>query len=65
MNKNLEFDATRLLRNMESIASRMRELIVSMPPLELLGYIYSKYLMKAMVEQDVKEESHEDAHQAA
>ena len=60
MNNNLEFDATRLLRNMESIASRMRELIVSMPPLELLGYIYSKYLMKAMVEQGVKEESHED-----
>lgn len=35
-----------LLKDMESIADRMRELIVKMPPHDLLGYIYVQHMMK-------------------
>ncbi|ESC29660.1 hypothetical protein SEEACDC1_03984 [Salmonella enterica subsp. enterica serovar Agona str. SA-1] len=35
-----------LLKDMESIADRMRELIVKMPPHDLLGYIYAQHMMK-------------------
>lgn len=41
-----------LLKEMESISSRMRELIVGMPPEELIGYIYSQRLVKAHKDQD-------------
>ncbi|ENT4933308.1 hypothetical protein ACOBM3_15775 [Enterobacter hormaechei] len=37
-----------LLKDMESIADRMRELIVKMPPHDLLGYIYAQHMMKTM-----------------
>ncbi|HEK2642193.1 TPA: SEC-C domain-containing protein [Proteus mirabilis] len=37
-----------LLKDMESIADRMRELIVKMPPHDLLGYIYAQHMMKKM-----------------
>lgn len=37
-----------LLKDMESIADRMRELIVKMPPHDLLGYIYAQHMLKTM-----------------
>lgn len=40
--------ASSMLRSMEDIASRMRSLIVTFPPLELLGYIYAQRMMKVM-----------------
>ena len=43
--------ADALLKDMESTAAQMRELIVAMPPHDLLGYIYAQYMMKAMKEQ--------------
>lgn len=43
--------AASLLRSMEAIAARMRELIVGMPPHDLLGYIYAQRMMKAMAGQ--------------
>ena len=39
------------LKDMEATAARMRELIVAMPPHDLLGYIYAQYMMKAMAKQ--------------
>ncbi len=45
--------AASLLKDMEVTASRMRELIVAMPPHDLLGYIYAQYMMKAMADQRV------------
>ena len=42
-----------LLKDMEATAARMRDLIVGMPPLELLSYIYAKPLMSATVDQSV------------
>ena len=47
---------TSLLQDMESIAARMRKLIVAMPPHDLLGYIYAKYMMQAMAAQRAVEE---------
>lgn len=44
--------AADLLRDMVAIAARMRELIVAMPPHDLLGYIYSQRMMGAMVGED-------------
>lgn len=44
-----------LLRSMEATAARMRELIVLMPPHDLLGYIYAQYMMKAMSDQSIAE----------
>jgi hypothetical protein len=41
-----------LLKEMESISLNMRELIVGMPPDELIGYIYSQRLLKANVGQE-------------
>ena len=40
--------AASLLNDMEKAAARMRELIVGMPPQDLLGYLYAQYLLKAM-----------------
>ncbi|MEO9090827.1 MAG: hypothetical protein ABI247_10915, partial [Rhodanobacter sp.] len=48
--------ATSLLKDMETIAARMRALIVAMPAHDLLGYIYAQYVMKAMADQDATEE---------
>jgi hypothetical protein len=36
---------------MEAIAARMRELIVALPPHDLLRYIYAQHVMKAMADQ--------------
>jgi hypothetical protein len=43
--------AASLLKDMEATAAHMRQLIVSMPPHDLLGYIYAQYIMKAMADQ--------------
>lgn len=47
------------MKDMEATAARMRELIVGMPPHDLLGYIYAQHMMKAMSEQDVTKEERE------
>lgn len=43
--------AASLLKDMENTAARMRELIVAMPPHDLLGYIYAQRMIKAMLDQ--------------
>ena len=40
---------------METIAARMRALIVAMPAHDLLGYLYAQYIMKAMADQNATE----------
>lgn len=49
---NMEEDRKRgaasLLKDMEFTSARMRELIVKMPPHDLLGYIYAQHMMKIM-----------------
>lgn len=52
--------AASMLKEMEAIAARMRELIVTMPPHDLLGYIYAQYMMKAMADQSATEEKREE-----
>ena len=37
-----------ILKDMENTAAQMRDMIVSMPPLELLGYIYGQRFINAM-----------------
>jgi hypothetical protein len=51
--------AVSLLKEMEVIATRMRELILTMPPHDLLGYIYAQHVMKAMADQGPDEKSSE------
>lgn len=48
-----------LLKDMEATAARMRELIVAMPPHDLLGYIYAQHMMKALAGQSTAQEQHE------
>ena len=48
-----------LLKAMEATAARMRDLIVAMPPHDLLGYIYAQRMMKAMAGQRAAQEKHE------
>jgi len=48
--------AASILKDMEATSARMRELIVAMPPHDLLGYIYAQRVMKAMVDQSAAEE---------
>lgn len=50
-NKKLKEAAASLLKDMEATAARMRELIVAMPPHDLLGYIYSLHILKPMPDQ--------------
>lgn len=57
--KRLKESADALLKEMEATAARMRELIVAMPPHDLLGYIYAQYMLKAMTDQSVAEEQPE------
>ena len=45
-----------ILRDMELIAAQMRDLIASISPPELLGYIYAQYMMNAMVDQSVAQD---------
>lgn len=51
--KERKESAASLLKDMEATAARMRELIVAMPPYDLLGYIYAQYMMKAMADQSL------------
>ena len=51
--------AAKLLKEMEATAARMRELIVSMPPYDLLGYIYAQHIMKAMSDQSIADNQNE------
>lgn len=51
--------ASSLLRSMEDIASRMRSLIVEIPPLELIGYIYAQRMMKIIPDQSAEDEGEE------
>ncbi|MDB5788232.1 SEC-C domain-containing protein [Caballeronia mineralivorans] len=51
--------AASLLTDMDATAARMRELIVAMPPHDLLGYIYAQHMMKAMADQSVTQDQHE------
>lgn len=55
----LKEGAASLMRDMEATAKRVRELIVGMPPQELLGYIYAQHMMKAMSERAVKKQDSE------
>lgn len=48
--------AASLLKDMEATSARMRELIVAMPPHDLLGYIYAQRVMKVMADQRAAEE---------
>jgi hypothetical protein len=48
--------ASSLLKDMEAIALRMRSLIVAMPPLDLLGYIYYQRVLKVFAEQNSADE---------
>lgn len=59
MNEKLKETAASLLKDMETTAARMRELIVIMPPHDLLGYIYARHMMKAMAGQSTAQEPHE------
>lgn len=53
--------AASLLTDMEAVAARMRELIVAMPPHDLLGYIYAQRMIKAMADQsDTQDQYKED-----
>ena len=47
-----EAEAT-LLLEMQVTAARMRELIVGMPPHDLLGYIYAQHMLKAIADKRV------------
>ncbi len=51
--------AASLLKGMEAIAARMRELIVAMPPHDLLGYIYAQRMMKSIADQSITQEQNE------
>lgn len=64
MDEKIRKEATAsLLKDMEATAARMRELIVAMPPHDLLGYIYAQHMMKAMANQRVTEAQHETSGQ--
>lgn len=52
--------AASLLIAMEEIATRMRDLIIAMPPHELLGYIYAQYMISAMADESAPQEQGRD-----
>lgn len=45
-----------LLRTMEATAARMRDLIISMPPHDLIGYIYAQKILRAMTDESKSQE---------
>ncbi|MCV9912853.1 YecA family protein [Burkholderia pseudomallei] len=57
--KNRKEAAASLLTDMEATAARMRELIVAMPPHDLLGYIYAQRMIKAMADQSDTQDQYE------
>lgn len=58
--ENMTDACASLLRGMESTAARMRDLIVAMPPHDLLGYIYARHMMKAIAGQRGSQDQHEE-----
>lgn len=56
--------AVSLMKEMERTAARMRELVVAMPPHDLLGYIYAQYMMKVMADQSANQTHHETGRQS-
>lgn len=52
--------AASLLEDMKAKSTRIRELIVAMPPHDLLGYIYAQRVIKAMAEQSAEEKCQKD-----
>ncbi|EOX6933430.1 YecA family protein [Enterobacter hormaechei] len=48
--KKLTDSADDILKKMESTASNIRSIIVSMPPEDLIGYIYCQYMMNSIRE---------------
>ncbi|MFK0311785.1 YecA family protein [Pseudomonas sp. NPDC090233] len=58
--ENMTDACASLLRGMESTAARMRDLIVAMPPHDLLGYIYARHMMKAIAGQRGSQDHHEE-----
>ncbi len=50
--------AAALLKDMETIAARMRALIVAMPPNDLLGYIYNQRLLEVMADESAPDKQH-------
>jgi hypothetical protein len=56
--------AVSLMKDMERTAARMRELVVAMPPHDLLGYIYAQYMMKVMADQSANQAQHETGGQS-
>ena len=46
MKEEWKKESTSLLQDMKAIAAQMRQLVVSMPPRCLLGYIHVKYWLK-------------------
>ncbi|SPZ35320.1 Uncharacterised protein [Agrobacterium tumefaciens] len=57
--EKLKESAASLMKDMEATAARMRELIVGMPPHDLLGYIYAQHIMKNRSQQGGTREEHE------
>ena len=51
--------AASLLEEMTVIAHRMRELIIAMPPHDLLGYIFARRMMEAMANETADHEQRE------
>jgi hypothetical protein len=51
--------AASLMTDMKAAAARMRELIVGMPPHDLLGYVYSQHTLRAMSQQDTADAQRE------
>ena len=48
-----------LLKGMEETAANMRALILSMPPEDLLGYIYAQCMMKRLADSEATSEEHD------
>jgi hypothetical protein len=53
-----------LLMEMKTTAARMRELIVAMPPLDLLGYIDAKHMINPIAAQGANLQQHETEDQS-
>lgn len=52
--------AASLVTDMEATAAQMREIIVAMPPHDLLGYIYAQHTMKTISGQFADDALHDD-----
>jgi len=55
--KRVAESGIKLLKQMETLACEMRALIVSMPPEDLIGYIYAQFMMNAALDSQEKNTS--------